>query len=94
MWFLIDHMVFILFILAICLFFLSFFLQVWDCRRRACVHTYKGHGSAITSVAFSPDGSWVVSGAGDCSVKVNYFYYHSKRETHNIREHKHCKRKW
>jgi WD40 repeat protein len=34
------------------------------------VATLKGHSEAIYSVAFSPDGKYVVSGSGDRSVKV------------------------
>ncbi|RYP07415.1 hypothetical protein DL765_009162 [Monosporascus sp. GIB2] len=36
----------------------------------ACLSTLEGHGSYITSVAFSPDGSRLASGSSDCTVKV------------------------
>jgi hypothetical protein len=44
-------------------------LRGWEWRyvKRLChldLLTYRGHGRAVTSVAFSPDGKFVVSGAG------------------------------
>ena len=45
--------------------------QVWDVRRKGCIHTYKGHDRGVTEVKFSPDGRWVCSGAEDGSIKVH-----------------------
>ena len=32
--------------------------------------TLEGHSEAVLSVAFSPDGSMLASGSGDCTVRV------------------------
>ncbi|CAH1443076.1 unnamed protein product [Lactuca virosa] len=35
-----------------------------------CIHTYKGHKRAISTIKFTPDGRWVVSGGLDNVVKI------------------------
>jgi WD40 repeat protein len=34
------------------------------------LHALPGHASIVRSVAFSPDGKWIVSGAEDKFVKI------------------------
>ena len=46
-------------------------LNIWDIRKKGCIQTYKGHSQGISTIKFSPDGRWVVSGGFDNVVKVN-----------------------
>jgi WD40 repeat protein len=43
---------------------------VWDTVSGAHKHALMGHTEPISSVAFSPDGSQIISGSGDCTVRV------------------------
>ncbi|XP_039019727.1 katanin p80 WD40 repeat-containing subunit B1 homolog KTN80.1-like isoform X2 [Hibiscus syriacus] len=45
-------------------------LKIWDIRKKGCTHTYKGHTRGISTIRFTPDGRWVVSGGFDNVVKV------------------------
>ncbi|WVZ24879.1 hypothetical protein V8G54_003423, partial [Vigna mungo] len=45
-------------------------LNIWDIRKKGCIHAYKGHSQAISTIKFSPDGRWVVFGGFDNIVKV------------------------
>ncbi|XP_057433662.1 katanin p80 WD40 repeat-containing subunit B1 homolog KTN80.4-like isoform X2 [Lotus japonicus] len=45
-------------------------LKIWDIRKKGCIHTYKGHSQGISTIKFTPDGRWVVSGGFDNVVKV------------------------
>ncbi|KAF2303405.1 hypothetical protein GH714_018002 [Hevea brasiliensis] len=45
-------------------------LKIWDIRKKGCIHTYKGHTQGISTIRFTPDGRWVVSGGLDNVVKV------------------------
>ena len=47
-------------------------MQVWDIRRRACIHTYKGHTKGVTHIRFSPDGRLMASGSQDGDVRVSH----------------------
>ena len=47
-------------------------VQVWDIRRRACIHTYKGHTKGVTHIRFSPDGRLMASGSQDGDVRVSH----------------------
>lgn len=44
--------------------------KLWDLRMRRCVRSLKGHRSEVSSIAFSPDCNWLVSGGQDGAVKV------------------------
>jgi WD40 repeat protein len=43
---------------------------VWDFEKQEQVFDLPGHHDRINAVAFSPDGSWLVSGSDDCTVRV------------------------
>ena len=43
---------------------------MWDVASGKPVKTLRGHGSAVRSCAFSPDGKWVLSGGDDQKVRV------------------------
>jgi WD40 repeat protein len=43
---------------------------LWDTTSRQKIATLKGHASAVTAVAFSPDGRKLLSGSSDQSVKL------------------------
>ena len=43
---------------------------VWDFEKQERVFDLPGHHDRINAVAFSPDGSWLVSGSDDCTVRV------------------------
>ncbi|XP_054802300.1 katanin p80 WD40 repeat-containing subunit B1 homolog KTN80.2 isoform X2 [Prosopis cineraria] len=45
-------------------------LRIWDIRKKGCIHTYKGHRQGVSTIKFTPDGRWVVSGGFDNAVKV------------------------
>lgn len=45
-------------------------LKIWDIRKKGCIHTYKGHTQGVSTIKFTPDGRWVVSGGFDNVVKV------------------------
>ncbi|PRQ28811.1 putative transcription factor WD40-like family [Rosa chinensis] len=45
-------------------------LKIWDIRKKGCIHTYKGHTQGISTIKFTPDGRWVVSGGFDNVLKV------------------------
>uniref|UniRef100_A0A0D3DY35 Uncharacterized protein n=2 Tax=Brassica oleracea TaxID=3712 RepID=A0A0D3DY35_BRAOL len=45
-------------------------LKIWDIRKKGCIQTYKGHTRGISTVKFTPDGRWLVSGGLDNVVKV------------------------
>ena len=46
------------------------FIYVYECDEYWHVYPSSGHSSAVSSVAFSPDGTKVVSGSGDNTVKI------------------------
>lgn len=45
-------------------------LVVWDFEKQEKVFELPGHHDRINAVAFSPDGSWLVSASDDCTVRV------------------------
>jgi WD40 repeat protein/serine/threonine protein kinase len=45
-------------------------LKIWDAKTGRLLHTLVGHHGPLTSVAFSPDGSRLVSGSFDRTVKI------------------------
>jgi WD40 repeat protein len=45
-------------------------MKVWDAVSGACVSTLEGHTGGVMSVSVSPDGSRIISGSFDKTVKV------------------------
>jgi WD40 repeat protein len=45
-------------------------VRVWDLRTAGCVKELHGHSSAVQDVAFSADGSMLLSGADDATARV------------------------
>lgn len=45
-------------------------IQIWDIATGTCLQTFQGHTDSVASLAYSPDGMRLVSGAGDGTVKV------------------------
>jgi len=45
-------------------------VKLWDCRHAVEVRCFQGHAAAVTSVSFSRDGRFIVSGAMDGSIKM------------------------
>ena len=43
-------------------------VRVWDASSGKELKRLKGHTDSVLSVAFSPDGKWIVSGSSDQSV--------------------------
>ena len=47
----------------------SHMTSVWDLTTGECKTTLKGHKYSVNSVAISPDGTTIVSGSGDNTVR-------------------------
>jgi len=45
-------------------------VRLWDCRSRACVHTFYDHTATVNSVVWHPSGNCLASGSSDQTVKV------------------------
>ena len=45
-------------------------LKLWDAASGALLKTLKGHDGTVSSVAFSPDGRFIVSGSWDNTIKL------------------------
>jgi WD40 repeat protein/serine/threonine protein kinase len=45
-------------------------VKVWELATGHCLATLTGHGASIQSVAFSPDGHWLATGAADGTVRL------------------------
>jgi hypothetical protein len=45
-------------------------VRLWDCRSRACVHTFYDHTDTVNSVVWHPSGNCLASGSSDQTVKV------------------------
>lgn len=45
-------------------------VTLWDAATGEEVHSFKGHGNTIVSVAFSPDGTRLISGSRDRTVRI------------------------
>lgn len=45
-------------------------VRLWDCRSRACVHTFYDHTATVNSVVWHPSGNCFASGSSDQTVKV------------------------
>jgi WD40 repeat protein len=45
-------------------------VRLWDSHSGKLVHTFRGHLGLVSSVAFSPDGKYLISGSRDNTVKV------------------------
>ncbi len=44
--------------------------KLWDAVTGALIRTFEGHSDQVRSVAFSPDGSRVLSGSADNTIKL------------------------
>jgi WD40 repeat protein len=45
-------------------------IKLWDAATGSLIRTFEGHSVPVTSVAFSPDGSRVLSGSQDRTIKL------------------------
>src|ERR1019366_1146811 len=45
-------------------------ISVWDLQLKQLVQEFTGHDGAVTCLAFSPDGSWLVSGGEDHTLRI------------------------
>jgi WD40 repeat protein len=45
-------------------------VALWDARRKEAIRLLKGHENWVVSLAFSPDGRMLISGAGDSTARV------------------------
>ena len=50
-------------------------IQVWDAVTGEVLSTLEGHSDYVSSVCMSSDGTKIVSGSGDNTVKVNMCIY-------------------
>jgi len=44
--------------------------MLWSVSSGELIRTFKGHGSDVTSVTFSPDGKIIASGSKDDTIKL------------------------
>ena len=52
---------------------------MWDTLTGSCVRTLEGHGDWVNSVCTSPDGSHIISGSYDATVKVWDEQWHRRK---------------
>jgi WD40 repeat protein len=45
-------------------------VRVWDTVTGEVINTLTGHSEHVSSVSFSPDGTCIVSGSGDNTVRL------------------------
>jgi eukaryotic-like serine/threonine-protein kinase len=45
-------------------------IEVWDVKRQAKVHDFRGHTKWVYGVAYSPDGRWLATGGWDRTIKL------------------------
>jgi len=45
-------------------------VKVWDSHSGTLIHSFRGHTALVSSLSFSPDGSRLVSGSRDKTVKI------------------------
>jgi WD40 repeat protein len=45
-------------------------VEIWNASSLEPVHTLRQHESGVTSIAYSPDGTWLASGSADRTVKL------------------------
>merc|ERR1711907_686303 len=45
-------------------------VKVWATSTGSCLHTLEGHRFSVSSVCMSPDGSQIISGSWDDTVRV------------------------
>jgi WD40 repeat protein len=45
-------------------------VKIWDANTGECLKTLKGHSDHVVSVAYSPDGTKIISGSWDGTTKI------------------------
>jgi WD40 repeat protein len=45
-------------------------IKIWDANTGECLKTLDGHSGWVRSVAFSPDGTKIISGSFDDTIKI------------------------
>ena len=45
-------------------------IEIWDAKKGKCLKTLEGHLDCVTSVVYSPDGKYIVSGSRDKTIKI------------------------
>ena len=53
--------------------------RVWDSVSGECLHTLTGHTRNVTAVRFNHEGSRIVTGSDDNTVRLSVFRFHERR---------------
>ncbi|MEN8259869.1 MAG: WD40 repeat domain-containing protein, partial [Pseudomonadota bacterium] len=64
----------------------DFTVKLWHVETKRLIHSFKGHTNPVHSVAFSPDGRFIASGARDATVRL--WDVEAKRLVHTFKGHR------
>lgn len=69
------------------MFFVYFFIQVWDVGVGVCLFTLTGHDNWVRGIVFHPGGKYMISASDDKTIRV--WDIHNKRCMKTLYAHQH-----